>query len=256
MRDTWKAALKFVLCILPFAVVAGVATAYYEIGIGLTEQILTQLSMPQFIVAVTGQTVLYAAVCGFIGYILAAKTRLLRKFGFTSKSTLTAMVWGAGCGIAFFALDYFIFVGLIPGVAEYYAAYQFSAAYLLSKVTYGGVVEEILMRWFIMSLFVLILWKVFTAKSKKGEISAWVFVVANILAATLFALGHLPATAVLFGGLDFIIIFRCMVLNGGFGLVFGWLYKKHGIQYAMIAHAMTHICCEGLLFLALAQQIN
>ncbi|WP_374700062.1 hypothetical protein [Fusibacter sp. 3D3] len=39
------------------------------------------------------------------------------------------------------------------------------------------------------------------------------------------------------------------MLNGVFGLVFGWLYRKLGIQYAMIAHAMTHMCCDALFFI-------
>jgi hypothetical protein len=37
------------------------------------------------------------------------------------------------------------------------------------------------------------------------------------------------------------LLFRCFLLNGGFGLFFGWLYRKHGIQYAMLAHAALHI---------------
>ncbi|GAU76277.1 hypothetical protein F3D3_0874 [Fusibacter sp. 3D3] len=69
------------------------------------------------------------------------------------------------------------------------------------------------------------------------------------MAAVLFALGHLPATLILFGELSFLIVFRCMLLNGVFGLVFGWLYRKLGIQYAMSAHAMTHVCCDALLFI-------
>ena len=251
MKDTMKAALKFILSVLPFTIIAGVATAYYEMGVGLADQLLEQMSTTQFIAVVVGQTVVYAAVCGFIGYILAAKTGLLRKFSFAKKSVLTAIVCGVGCGIVFFTIDYYIFARLIPDVAKYYSVYPFSVAYLLSEVTYGGVVEEILLRWFLMSLFVLILWKVFARKSTKSDIPVWVFVTANILAAALFALGHLPATEVLFGQLNFIIILRCMLLNGAFGLIFGWLYRKHGIQYAMIAHAMTHICCDALLFLVL-----
>ena len=30
-------------------------------------------------------------------------------------------------------------------------------------------------------------------------------------------------------------------MNGGFGLVFGRLYRKQGIEYAMLAHAGVHI---------------
>ena len=37
------------------------------------------------------------------------------------------------------------------------------------------------------------------------------------------------------------IIFRCFLLNGGFGLLFGWLYRKYGLRYAMIAHGGCHV---------------
>ena len=156
MKRIGKAALKFVLCVLPFALIAGVATAYYEIGVGLAKQVLAQMSVRQFIIVVISQTILLTTICGFVGYILADKIGLLREFCFVKKSTLIAIICGTGCGIAFFTIDYFMFAGLIPGVAKYYDEYPFSVAYFLSEITYGGVVEEILMRWFLMSLFVLI----------------------------------------------------------------------------------------------------
>jgi hypothetical protein len=48
-----------------------------------------------------------------------------------------------------------------------------------------------------------------------------------------------------------LIIFRCLALNGGLGLLFGWLYRKHGLRYAMIAHGGCHIVSKliWLLFI-------
>jgi membrane protease YdiL (CAAX protease family) len=68
-----------------------------------------------------------------------------------------------------------------------------------------------------------------------------VIIAANVIAAVLFAAGHHPATIVMFGELTPLILFRCFLLNGGFGLVFGYFYQKYGIQYAMISHAGCHI---------------
>ena len=68
-----------------------------------------------------------------------------------------------------------------------------------------------------------------------------VFVIANIVVAIFFAAGHLPATISIFGTLTPLILLRCFLLNGGFGLVFGWIYRKYGIVYAMIGHALFHI---------------
>ena len=60
-------------------------------------------------------------------------------------------------------------------------------------------------------------------------------------AALLFAAGHLPATVGIFGTLTPPVLVRCFLLNGGFGLVFGRLYRRCGIQYAMLSHAVLHI---------------
>ena len=112
---------------------------------------------------------------------------------------------------------------------------------MIASVLYGGIVEEVMLRLFFMSLIALIVWKLFYKKYDKENIPSSVFVIANIIAALLFAAAHLPATVVLSGGLTPWIVFRCFLLNGGFGLVFGWLYRKHGIAYAMLAHALFHI---------------
>ncbi|MFD0771969.1 type II CAAX prenyl endopeptidase Rce1 family protein [Bacillus sp. CGMCC 1.60114] len=69
----------------------------------------------------------------------------------------------------------------------------------------------------------------------------WVFVVANTVSALLFAAGHIPATIATFGSLNALILIRCFLLNGIFGMIFGWLYRKLGLQYAMIAHVLCHV---------------
>ena len=68
-----------------------------------------------------------------------------------------------------------------------------------------------------------------------------VIIAANIIAALLFAAGHLPSTMQMFGEITPMILLRCFLLNGVGGLVFGYLYRKYGIQYSMMAHAGAHI---------------
>ncbi len=250
MKQICKNAFKFVLIVLPFALVAGISIANYEIGTGgITEEILSQVSKTMVIASVTFQTVLYAAICGFIGYLLADKIGLLRSFAWSGSYLKKALAGGAICGVLFFLLDYLIFAKLLVSVAEYYETYTFSISYLLAKVLYGGMVEELMMRWFLMSLLILILWKIFARKTDKESIPVWIMMVSNIVIAVLFALGHLPATLVMFGYLNVLIVIRCILLNGSFALVFGRLYRKYGIQYAMVAHAVTHIICDVLFFL-------
>ena len=113
-----------------------------------------------------------------------------------------------------------------------------TASYLLATVTYGAVIEEVMLRLFAMSLIAFLLHKLFGKESEQP--SSAILIVANLLAALLFAAGHLPATLMMIGSTP-MIIFRCFLLNGIFGLVFGFLYRKYGLRYAMIAHGGCHV---------------
>lgn len=111
---------------------------------------------------------------------------------------------------------------------------------------YGGIVEEVLLRLFVMSLFAWI--GSFISKTTEGKPSSAVFWTANILAAVLFGLGHLPATATLLP-LTPLVITRAIVLNGLAGIGFGWLYWKRGLESAMVAHFSADIVLHVLLAL-------
>ena len=45
----------------------------------------------------------------------------------------------------------------------------------------------------------------------------------------------------------FLII--AVLLNGGFGLAFGWLYRRFGLRYAMIAHGGCHVVSKMIWLL-------
>lgn len=106
---------------------------------------------------------------------------------------------------------------------------------------YGGIDEELLLRLFLMSVLAWIGCKL-TRAATTGAIVAWT---ANILAAVLFGLGHLPATAALYP-LTAIVIARAIVLNGIGGVAFGWLYWRRGILLAMVAHFSADIVLHVL----------
>ena len=63
---------------------------------------------------------------------------------------------------------------------------------IISGLLVGGVIEEVMMRLFFMSLLVLIISKLFCKNVK--DIPVRVFAAANIISALLFAAGHLPGT--------------------------------------------------------------
>jgi membrane protease YdiL (CAAX protease family) len=111
---------------------------------------------------------------------------------------------------------------------------------------YGGIAEEILLRLFVMSFFVWL--GRFLSKTRDGKPTSAVFWIANLLAAILFGLGHLPTVALLVP-LTALVIARTVVLNGLIGVVCGWLYWKHGLESAMISHFSADLVLHVLLAL-------
>ena len=111
---------------------------------------------------------------------------------------------------------------------------------------YGGIAEEIQLRLFVMSLLAWL--GKFISKTSEGKPTSIIFWIANILAAVLFGLGHLPAMSLLVP-LTALVIARTVVLNGLIGVVCGWLYWKRGLESAMISHFSADIVLHVLLAL-------
>jgi membrane protease YdiL (CAAX protease family) len=107
---------------------------------------------------------------------------------------------------------------------------------------YGGITEEILMRLFLMTLFIWI----GTKLTRQRQPTQTVIIIAILVAAVIFGLGHLPITASL-TKITPIIIARAIFLNGIGGIIFGWLYWKKGLESAMIAHFTADIFLLTLL---------
>ena len=115
---------------------------------------------------------------------------------------------------------------------------------MIGGLLVGGIIEEVMMRLFFMSLVVFIISKIL----KKKEIPTKVYVIANIIAALLFAAGHLPSTATM-TALTPVIIIRCFLFNGSLGLAFGHLYRKYGIGYAILSHGLCHLISDILMLI-------
>ena len=240
--------LIFTLCLLPIALLGGYFTAKMSLaGMDgtMVEEAIRQLGSREALIAVVvAQTILYALVCGFFGYILAEKIGLMRPFRFRKAETLRVVLISLFCG-ALFSLDAWTFGKWIPEVgASYAAAGRFDLTVWIASVLYGGVIEEVMMRLFVMSLLAFLGWKLFCRKDSTVPVK--VLICANILAALLFAAGHLPATVLSFGRLTPLIVFRCFLLNGAWGLLFGRFYRRYGIQYAMLAHILFHLVSRSI----------
>ncbi len=111
---------------------------------------------------------------------------------------------------------------------------------------YGGINEEVLLRLCVMSVLVWL--GRFVSKTAEGKPTATIFWMANLLAAVLFGLGHLPATSLLLP-LTPLVITRAIVLNGLVGVCTGYLYTKYGLESAMLSHFSADIALHVLLAL-------
>jgi len=164
--------------------------------------------------------------------------RVLARFG------KIAVISGVLTASAIFLLDIlFSKLGVTLSTHQTYAPIWQT----LLAAFYGGIAEEVLMRLFLMTLFIWISLKV-SRSEKPTSLGIWV---AVVLAALIFGIGHLPVTASL-TQLTALVIFRALVLNGIGGIVFGWLFWKKGFESAVIAHFTTDVVLLTILPLLLS----
>lgn len=109
----------------------------------------------------------------------------------------------------------------------------------LTRLFYGGIIEELLLRWGVMTLLVWLAWQLL--QKGQGKPRAIFFVNAIIISSVVFGLGHLPLAFAL--GVDFTvaIVSYIVVANSIFGLIAGYLYWKKGLEAAIIAHMLVHV---------------
>lgn len=241
MTKRFRKPLLFALALLPVSALGAWFAALYQLDFldeATLAKVMEQLgSTGAFMAVYVVQILVYMLVMGFAGYVLAEKLGLMKPLRFEKAALMKTLPLCAVAGLLL-SLDYWTFGAWIPGVREATDT-TLSLHVVMASVLYGGIVEEIMMRLFLMSLLAWLGWKVFFRKQEKPP--HLVIAAANVIAALLFAAGHLPATVMIFGSLTPLILVRCFLLNGGFGLFFGWLYRRYGIQYAILGHMMAHM---------------
>ena len=239
MKELIKNNLKYLIFLAIFGLVGGYFTAIYTVqslGQDVIDEAIAEVgSIDVLIIITTLQSLGYALILGVVGKLLANKIGLWRKFEFDKKRNVELILVTILGGAAFILLDCLFFSNFSEVIKNSYEVKP-TVEYIIASITYGAVIEEVMLRLFFMSLIAVIIKKI----SKNDAINDKILVAANIISAVLFAAGHLPATIMTIGITPMILI-RCFVMNGTFGLMFGRLYRKYGIHYAMLAHGGVHI---------------
>ena len=245
LKGNW---IIFVIMIL-ICIVGGYFTTIYTLESfdqSIIEDAINQVGSKELFIGISvAQVSLYGAIFAGIGIILSNKIGLWKKFEINKKAILGVVIISIIGGLTLSIVDRYVFGSFIDPVLHSYDNKP-TIEYIIASFTYGGVYEEILMRLFLMTLFSWIIAKIFYRKEK--EIPVKVFIISNIVAALLFAAVHIPSTMAM-TTLTPLLIFRCFLLNGLLGLCFGYLYRKHGIGYSMIAHGFAHLISDILMLI-------
>jgi hypothetical protein len=156
---------------------------------------------------------------------------------------------GAAVGLLLASLDVvFAPLGAAPATATARpTAFQVLAS-IPVRFLYGGITEEILLRWGLLSFVAWVGWRATGGLRRPGPAVMWPAIGISALA---FGLGHLPALA---GTADLTpaLVTRTVLLNAIGGLVYGWFAWRHHLEAAMLAHAGTHVVFVTLSALTVA----
>jgi hypothetical protein len=123
-------------------------------------------------------------------------------------------------------------LGLIANLGVDPATYPFGWE-LLGASFKAGVVEEILSRLFLVSLFVWL--GSLVSRDDEGRPTRGVFWAAILLAGLMFGWAHVDARLSNPAG-TFVGYALIMLLSSSLGIYFGWLFWKLGLEWAMFAH--------------------
>lgn len=174
-----------------------------------------------------------------LGAGLAHRTGLGSRLAGTSQAP-----WALGApALAGLALG-----GLVVGVDALVSQAVASPPALAVGLLYGGLAEEVMLRYGLMSLLAWAgarLWSWRGRQPPHGRLPDAVYWCAIVLSALAFAAAHLPAVlqqpdAGAWG------LARSLGWNTALGVVYGALFWKRGLESAMTAHAATHVGMAAL----------
>lgn len=109
----------------------------------------------------------------------------------------------------------------------------------LTKLLYGGIAEEIIVRWGCTTFFLLILSKKFSPDKS--------FIWSVVLSSLLFGLGHIPMAMAAKASMT--LVFLVLFSNFMYGLLFGYAFIKFGLWCAILCHLGAHLFAGIIQFI-------
>ncbi|MCK4433039.1 MAG: CPBP family intramembrane metalloprotease [Methanomicrobia archaeon] len=148
---------------------------------------------------------------------------------------LPSLTLGIGGGIVFVAAYYGIFRPRLDEETVRIMERLRMDLGLAGRLLYGGIAEEVLTRWGLLSFFIWL------GKLIASDITPVIVWTSIVVSGILFGLGHLPSYVG--SGCKKTPLFMTLMisLNLWASLIFGWLFWNYGLVAAIIAHMMFHL---------------
>lgn len=199
------------------------------------------------IIAVTvGQSLLFVAAASAVGTALAPRVGLAAPFfevlvsggpvlDALAAQLLPALALGAGGALVIVAAYYLFFrPRLDRQTVQSMEALRMDLG-LWARLLYGGIVEEVLFRWGVMTLLA---WAASGLFDGSGPAAMWS---AIVVSGVLFGIGHLPSYRLAGCQVTPLFLGLMIVLNLWATLICGWLFWQYGLLAAIIAHMLYHL---------------
>ncbi|WP_175637801.1 CPBP family intramembrane glutamic endopeptidase [Metabacillus schmidteae] len=239
---------RLILLLTLLGAFAAVVMIPYQKEIGLLDILIETYHITFTIAAIINaiQVTIYTLIASAIGLHLARpvgfNVSYLRGLVYKNKTVPLSLKW-IMIAILGSAVGTLIIAVLEVKVFQPHLVTQLVPNVSLWKIGllmfYGGIVEEILLRLFLLTLIVWICSISYRKQSR--PIPKYIYWIAILVSTLLFGLGHLPATATVFGEITSLLFIRATVLNGLMGVFFGYLFWKKGLEYAIIAHMLGDV---------------
>jgi len=142
-----------------------------------------------------------------------------------------SVLGGTLAALAVLALSQALRARLPADLGVFPAMHPWAAA---TGAFYGGIVEELLFRWGLLSLLAFALVRLGASRG----VGFWV---ANVVAALAFGAAHLPAALQLGVPRTPLVVGYLLAANALAGLVFGFCFRRRGLESAMLAHGSADV---------------
>ncbi|MFB2706747.1 CPBP family intramembrane glutamic endopeptidase [Marinobacter shengliensis] len=199
-------------------------------------------------IATAAQSIVLVALASGLGTFLSAKVGLrapvieaLAKRGDCLSALAPQLIPGVIGGI----LGAAVIVGFYEFSPRALAALQTTDSIpLAARVLYGGITEEVLIRWGLMTTLVWLAWRVL--QRGEGAPSSTVVWLGIGISALLFGVSHVPSVVAAVGSVPLTIVAYITLGNALFGLVAGILFWRYGLEAAITAHVIAHVIAYAI----------